>query len=149
MSQHWSMIYPTFITLDIAYVPSIPIQENILVSVLVHNHPSPLNAGVQSCFTSYRPGQEFLLMAGRLEDWVTRCSKAVVRHNDLVRSEGDYDWQAKEGRKWDSAWEEGLGWVWKKQKVKARKGVKWKRKQRETKRIKNKGEGSSGGMSRK
>lgn len=61
------------------------------MSVLVNNLPSPLNAGVQSCFTSYRPVQEFLLTAGRLEDGVTSCSEAVVRHDDLVRSEGDYD----------------------------------------------------------
>ena len=81
------MLYPSFITLDVAYVPSIPTQQNILVSVLVNNLPPPPDAGVQSCFTSYRPVQEFLLIAGCLEDWVTRCSKAVVKHNDLVRSE--------------------------------------------------------------
>lgn len=31
--------------------------------------------------------KNFLLIAGCLEDWVTRCSKAAETHNDLVRSE--------------------------------------------------------------
>ena len=81
------MLYPSFITLDIAYVPSIPLQQNILVSFLVSSLLSFPNVGVCSCFTSYRPVQEFLLIAGCLEDWVIRCSKPVVKHNNLVRSE--------------------------------------------------------------
>lgn len=49
---------------------------------------------------------------------------------------GDYDWQAKEGRKWDSAQEQGLSDCEKKNK-RSQKGKEWieKRKQRGPNRI--------------
>lgn len=148
MGQCWSMLYPSFIILGVTCVPSKPINQNILLSILVDNLLHTTDAGVQRCFTSHRQVQEFLLIVGCLEYWVIRCSKPVVKHN-LVRNEKIMTDKQRKEENGTMPERKGWGECEKKQKVKERKRMKEKRKQSEPKIIKNMGEGSSGWMSHK
>lgn len=148
--QNWSMHWPTFITLDIASVPSTPTWQNIFCLCVLITLPLHLqlvcsllyllqsNTGFSSsCRIFSRTGW---LHAPGLQ-WSTRVWLGVRRL-----------WLTSKGRKkMGQCPRARVEWLWKKkQKVTERKGMNWKKKAKRTKKnFKKWEEGNSGGMSRK